>query len=107
MSKTMSMGPLFDITSNRHGGNAESVAAFQSIKDRLPAQRKEVLHWITVYTKAHSGRGLTVDELAEVMHKTPNAISGRVSELKRDGRIYKAGTRLTRSGCKAAVLKAV
>lgn len=114
MSKTMSMGPLFedsdsnfggnlsDICKNRHRGNAESEAAFQSIKDRLTEREKEVLAMID----AHKG-GLIAEEVADLMHTTVNAISGRCSSLKFKGRIKKVGTRLTRSGNRAAVLVAI
>ncbi len=67
-----------DICSNRHKGNEQSTAAFHVIKDKISASQERIL----------------------------NAISGRCSELKRDGKIYKSGTRKTRSGCSAAILKA-
>jgi predicted transcriptional regulator len=97
-----SFGELFDITSNRHKGNPESTEAFQSIKDRLTAQQNRVLKAIR-----ESESGLTVDEIALKLGATPNEISGRASELKRDGKIMKQGTRLTRRGHAAAVLVAI
>ena len=101
-SATQSMGELFDVCSNRHRGNAESEAAFQSTKDRLSVQRERVLKAIR-----DSDSGLTAEEIAMVLGTTVNAISGRCSELKMAGRIYKSGTRVTRSGCSAGILKAI
>jgi predicted transcriptional regulator len=93
---------LFDICYTRHKGNTESVATFQAIKDRLTVQQERVLKAIK-----NSDNGLTVDELCDVLGCTPNEISGRASELKRDGKIRKNGTRLTRRGHAAAVLVAI
>jgi DNA-binding MarR family transcriptional regulator len=93
-----SLGELFDICSNRHKGNTESTAAFQSIRGRLTAQQQRVLNCI------RNSEGLTCNEIAEKLGATPNEISGRCSELKRNGEIRKSGTRLTRSGNPAAIL---
>ncbi len=90
-----------DITARRHKGNEQSTAAFHVIKDKITAKQLEVYHAIRFFND-----GVTVDELAVTFKTTPNAISGRVSELKRMGKIYKSGTRKTRSGCSAAILKA-
>ena len=94
-------GELFDITARRHKGNEKSIAAFHVIMEKITAKQLEVYHAIRFFND-----GVTVDELAVTFKTTPNAISGRVSELKRMGKIYKSGTRKTRSGCSAAVLKA-
>jgi len=96
-------GELFDISARRHKGNEQSSAAFHVIKDRLTQAQERVLGII----KYKGDRGATVNEIAFALDTTPNAISGRVSELKRDGKIYKSGTRKTRSGCSAAILKAI
>ncbi len=89
-----------DITANRHKGNEQSTAAFHVIKDKISASKERILNAI------RRSDGLTCDELAVMFNATPNEISGRCSELKRDGKIYKSGTRKTRSGCSAAILKA-
>jgi hypothetical protein len=94
-------GELFDITARRHKGNEQSTAAFHVIKDKISASQDRILQTI----RAHLD-GLTCDELAVMFKCTPNEISGRCSELKRTGKIYKSGTRKTRSGCSAAILKA-
>ncbi len=91
-----------DITANRHKGNPESILAFNVVKDRISATQQRVLEVIR-----GNPAGLTCDELAVIFGATPNEISGRCSELKRDGKIYKSGTRKTRSGCSAAILKAL
>ncbi len=88
-----------DICESRHKGNPESVAAFQSIQDRLTAAQQRVLNCI------RNSDGLTCNEIAEKLGLTPNQVSGRCSELKRDGKIHEAGKRLTKSGCTAAILK--
>lgn len=93
------LGPLFDITRNRHKGNPESVAAFHVIKEKISASQERILNAIK-----RSPDGLTCDELAVMFNANPNEISGRCSELKRDGKIHKVGTRPTRTGNSAAVL---
>ncbi len=90
-----------DIAFNRHKGNEQSTAAFHVIKAKISASQDRVLYYIR-----QAPDGITLDAIAEFMDCPPNAISGRVTELKRDGKIYKSGTRKTRSGCSAAILKA-
>ncbi len=90
-----------DICLNRHKGNEQSTAAFHVIKDKISHEQTKILVLIAGYPN-----GITVDEIAERYQKTPNQVSGRVSELKRMGKIYKSGIRKTRSGCSAAILKA-
>ena len=92
-----------DISKNRHGGNPESENAFKKISPRLPERRKIVLSLI----RNAGSKGLTTLEASELLKTTPNAISGRFSELKRDGLIEKIGTRKTPSGCSAAVYREV
>jgi hypothetical protein len=76
-----------DICEAKHRGNSESVAA-SGDKD---AQRERVFDAIA----ASGDDGLTCDELS--------AISGRFSELKKDGLIEMRGRRQTRSGSLAGV----
>ena len=93
---------LFDVCANRHKGNTESEAAFRAIKDRLTEAQERVLRVIR-----NSDDGLTCDEISIVLGVTPNEVSGRCSELKRDGKVIECGRRLTRKGkCTAAILKA-
>ncbi len=110
------MGPLFDkstlanktfltevvdICARKHNGNEQSISAFHVIKDKITAGQERIMYYIR-----QSPDGITLDAIAQFMDVPPNAISGRVSELKRMGKIYKSGTRKTRSGCSAAILKA-
>lgn len=98
--------PLFqkDICERKHGGNKESHTAFENMKDRLTEKQARVFDEILL----QGTRGATVDEIAQWLHTTPNAISGRVSELHhKKHKIVKIGTRLTRNNVPAAVWKAV
>jgi predicted transcriptional regulator len=47
--------------------------------------------------------GLTTDELAAMWNVGQNALSGRMTELRKLGLIVTRGTRLTRAGCRASV----
>ena len=95
-----------DITRSRHQGNPESEAAQSDREHRTQSQKMRV--YLEVH---HAGyRGLTVDELAEKWGAEVNRISGRFTELCRDGIIErrkdpkgKRITRITRSGSRAAV----
>ena len=96
-----------DITRRRHGGNPESEAAQADREHRAHSQRTKV--WLEVH-QAGQIRGLTVDELAEKWGAEVNRISGRFTELCRDGIIQRRNdptgkriTRRTRSGSQAAV----
>jgi len=88
-----------DICRNKHQGNRESVRAFNSIVAGLPFMRAEVLLRI----QEAAQEGLTVHELADQLGTTPNAVSGRLTELKKMGRIQKVGTRPTPTGSSAGV----
>src|SRR5215469_14694127 len=71
-----------DICERKHGGNPESVEAHKTIRGGVQAQREVVYGSI----KLRGNTGTTVDEYAEHFGLNPNAISGRFSELARDGR---------------------
>lgn len=99
-----SHGELFDVCKNRHRGNAESEATFQSIKDRLTDSEQEVFDVI----RKHPETGMTAEEIALYLNVGVNTISGRCSTLRHiKHKVVKVGTRLTLSGHPAAVLKAV
>ena len=99
MSYTQSVP--FDITRNHHKGNSESAAANRKIQKSKELAR----NYIYKLVDAHGYWGATVDELAVELGVSPNAVSGRVSELKTQGRLLKTDRRRkTRSGCSAAVL---
>lgn len=95
-------GELFDITSRKHGGNECSTSAHVKIAPMLRGSRQGVFDLI----RDSGQRGMTCDEIAAFLGKGENAVSGRITELLRDGRIKRDGTRKTRSGCSAAILKA-
>ena len=88
-----------DICQNRHRGNPQSEEAFKSIRKELPLRRAICL----VLIHKAASEGLTVHELSEQLGTTPNAVSGRLTELKKHGMIKKIGTRPTPTGGKAAV----
>lgn len=81
-------GSLFDISENRHLGNAESQKAFKALQGVMPKMRQDALDWI----KAR-GQGGTSQEYADSLGVPINKVSGRFSELKRDGLIRKTGVR--------------
>jgi len=87
-----------DICAGRHRGNPQSVAAHKKIAETLPTARAEVYAMITLA----GASGLTADELSANTGIPVNALSGRFTELKKDGLIHKIGTRPTRSGGVAA-----
>lgn len=80
-----------DITSNKHGGNAESVAAYKTIAHTLANRQNDVL---SAFLRHPSG--MTSKEVAEWLESPLNAISGRISELKAMGKIQQVGRR---NGC--------
>lgn len=88
-----------DITANFHHGAPESVAAnpSESHKLRLQAQILDAIR--------DSPDGMTCDELEQRLDLPHQTCSARCSELKRDGRVIKSGTRKTRTGSSAAVLR--
>jgi hypothetical protein len=86
-----------DPTKNKHGGNAQSNAAFNSIYAKLTLRQEQVLASIKV--KGSTGR--TCREIAERHGRGMNAISGRITELKAMGKIKQCGTR---DGCAIWVL---
>tara|TARA_B100000686_G_scaffold354426_1_gene464605 strand:- start:3031 stop:3387 length:357 start_codon:yes stop_codon:yes gene_type:complete len=75
-----------DICANRHNGNAESINAdpAESIKTR---SRREVFRLINQHD------GITSKEIAKQMGRRLNCISGRISELKKQGLVEVRGRR--------------
>ena len=75
--------PLFDICQNRHGGNAESAAAFARVARSHSAKCEAVYSAI-----CEAGPdGLTCKELAARWGVGMNEISGRWTDLKAAERI--------------------
>lgn len=86
---TMYLATQPDICANRHRSSEESMAAFERIASDLPEKRAEVLRAIAGYESF----GLTCKELAAAQGVGMNVISGRFTELKKDGLIRKTGVR--------------
>lgn len=78
-----------DVCQNRHGGNAESVAAYEAGKAKHPKKRQLVLDHIA--SRGH--QGATSHEIAQALGWGLNAVSPRLSELKKKKIIEKSGTR--------------
>lgn len=86
-----------DICTNRHQGNAQSQAAFQQLESALPEWRKRVLEFV----RSCGQHGATSKEIAKHFGKTINELSGRRSELLRDGFLRETGE--SRDGCGVVV----
>lgn len=87
-----------DITKNKHGGNAQSNAAFEKIEETLTTRQKTV-YSIIYHRYQHAGA--TCKEIAKIFGVGMNAISGRITELKRMGKIKQSGRR---DGCAVWVI---
>jgi hypothetical protein len=96
---------LHDICYNHHGGNSESMAAFESTPEsERAAMRERVFRFIL----ARGEYGATADEIAVAFASFHNTVAPRLSELKQEGRIVPSKeTRPTRLGRQARVQKAV
>jgi hypothetical protein len=86
-----------DITKNKHGGNAQSNAAFEKIEETLTKRHGAILDYIRLYPRM----GRTCKDVAKHFMCGMNAISGRITELKRMGKIKQAGRR---DGCAVYVI---
>lgn len=89
-----------DLCSGKHGGNAESAAAFAKLEPHIRDIHATILR---LASDAGSG-GVTVKEVAEALGRPINAISGRLSELRSDRYcrqvLGQAGALLIPSGAK-------
>jgi predicted HTH transcriptional regulator len=91
-----------DITKNKHGGNAQSNAAFEKIEESLNLRQLQVLATIKLAPGwKPETNGATCKEIAERHNRGMNAISGRITELKRMGKIKQIGRR---DGCAVYVI---
>lgn len=90
-----------DICASRHQGADTSVEANKKVQKT----KDQELIYGYIY---HAGRfGHTLDELSIMLHRNPNALSGRLTELVRAGKIVVSEERrLTRTGSHARVYKA-
>lgn len=87
-----------DICRNRHGGIETSMLADRRV------QKANDRALILGYIRASGAYGMTLYEMGVVLDRECNRISGRFSELKRDGQIVASQTkRKTLTGSWAAV----
>jgi len=84
-----------DITKNKHGGNAQSNAAFEKIEKTLTHRQNDVL-WAIDWLHQLSKEGVISRDIAWKLNAPLNAISGRITELKAMGKIKQIGRR---DGC--------
>lgn len=82
----MTQMTIDDICSNRHQGNEQSRRANPTANSKQRS-RLAVLEVIREFG------GATVKEIAAELDTLPNCISGRITELKRDGKIITRGRR--------------
>jgi hypothetical protein len=84
-----------DITKNKHGGNANSTAAFVAIKDELKPRQREVYNAIK---RMHElcQHDANIKDICAYLSIDANVISGRLTELKAMGKIKVTGRR---DGC--------
>lgn len=75
-----------DITKNRHGGNANSVEAHNKLLAVKGQRRQEVLGWIKTFGKY----GGTLEQICQRSNLDITQVSGRVSELKKEGLVQVA-----------------
>lgn len=103
-----------DICRNYHIGNKNSEAAFEEAKSNATKDRIRIRDYI----ESCGDFGATCDEIEKEFNLKyrldrgeigirPSTCSARCSELKADKLIYEDGGRPTRTGSRAAVLKAV
>jgi hypothetical protein len=98
LQKTNEMNKMkTDITKNKHGGNAQSNAAFEKIEGKITETQQAILWAMGRF----SPNGWTVKDVAEWFVTTPNVVSGRITELKRMGKIKQIGRR---DGCAVYVI---
>lgn len=89
-----------DVCARKHGGDLNSRLAHGKLLGHKAEQREKVRR----YVASCCGRGATCDETAEYLGVFPNDISGRFTELERDGKLKRNGERrTTRRGNWAAV----
>ena len=89
-----------DICQSNHGRADTSVAAYEWVRDSLPAARQRVFELI----EAAEPFGLTCDQVEQLLQKPHQSVSARMTELKRDGHIVDSRKRRpTRTGSTARV----
>ena len=85
-----------DICANKHGGNASSREAFQQHRLNFGNQREQIYALL-----CGSKEGMTSKQIAEHFGWALNCMSGRLSELRKAGKIR--GTKTRREGAEVLV----
>lgn len=78
-----------DICEGKHGGAFTSQQAFERAKPTLAQSRQDVL----LAVEMSLDHGITAKEYADKSGKPLNAVSGRFTELARDGWIFRTDER--------------
>ncbi len=84
---------MSDICKGKHGGNEHSNLAYQAALPSMAQARRSVLEAIGQAMDA----GITAKEYAEKSGRQLNTVSGRFSELARDGWIERSNETRNRS----------
>ncbi len=80
---------------NRERMHENSLSAYEAILEGLPEARRRVLGMIIEKGEC------TIEECAIALHKWPNQVSGRFTELSRAGIIVQVGNRRVDKRCHA------
>lgn len=84
-----------DFDTSRGRDNQHSQAAHEKLKPKKTSDRYQVWRLIHLSGK----QGLTLEQIASQMGKFPHQISGRISELRKQGAIFvKSEDGITREG---------
>ncbi len=86
-----------DITTNKHGGNPQSVAAYEKAKRGAAQAQQDIVDLLKQHTD-----GLTCKEMSTLLNREMHKISGRVTELKEQGQVI--ATETIRQGGAVVVL---
>jgi DNA-binding CsgD family transcriptional regulator len=92
----------FDVTGRKNKRNKNSVSANKKIIPAKKSLRQQIFEYI-----GWSKDGLTYEEICDQLGLRPQTVSGRISELKIEGKIKEVAQRQLSSGVAAAVYKAV
>jgi hypothetical protein len=91
---------LSDICRGKHHGNTRSEEANRLVAPHKKAARDQILE----LARQRGQRGITLHELCNEMGKLPHQISGRITELKQDGKLFEQSGD-GRDGCAVLVAR--
>ena len=92
-------GRIEDPDISRGHKNERSAEAHRRIEPHKAGMRARLLE----HLRGRGAGGATLKELCQAFDKQPHQISGRLSELKRDGEVQETGH--ARSGCEVLVAR--